>query len=189
MPSSLSILDRFSALADPRQRWRVIYPLPGILLLILCATLCGMDDFFEIRLWGEQRLDFLRRFLPYERGLPAPDTLDEVVNDLDAGLFKACFTAWVETVREAEFDLIAIDDKALRRCHAKSAGLAAVHTVSAWASHQRLVLGQEAVADKRNEITAISCLLERHELRRAMVTPDAMGTQTTIAETIVVPGQ
>ena len=66
---SASVLDHFSALSDPRQRWRVLYPLPEILLLVLCATLSGMEDFVEIRLWGERRLDFLRRFLPYERGL------------------------------------------------------------------------------------------------------------------------
>ena len=60
---SLSILDHFSALTDPRQRWRVAYPLPEILLVVLCATLCGMDDFVEIKLWGEQRIEFLRRFL------------------------------------------------------------------------------------------------------------------------------
>lgn len=147
-----------------------------------------MDDFVEIGLWGEQRLSFLRRFLPYARGLPAHDTLDDVVNALDAELFKACFTAWVESLREAEPDLIAIDGKTSRRCHARSAGRAALHTVSAWATRQRLVLGQEAVADKSNEITAIPCLLERLELRGALVTIDAMGTQTAIAETIVARG-
>ena len=73
---SPSILDHFSALSDPRQRWRVLYPLPEILLLVLCATLSGMEDFVEIELWGEQRLDFLRRFLPHERGIPAHDTLN-----------------------------------------------------------------------------------------------------------------
>ncbi|MDP4025024.1 ISAs1 family transposase [Methylobacterium sp. NEAU 140] len=188
MPSSLSILDHFSTLTDPRQRWRVIYPLPEILLLVLCATLCGMDDFVEIRLWGERRLDFLRRFLPYDRGLPAHDTLNDVVNALDADLFKTCFTAWVERLRAVEPDLIAIDGKTSRRCHAKTKGRAALHTVSAWASRQRLVLGQEAVADKSNEITAIPRLLERLELRGALVTIDAMGTQTAIAETIVARG-
>src|SRR5208283_3965487 len=65
------------------QGWRVVYPLPEILLLVLCATLCGMEDFVEIRMWGEQRLDFLRRFLAYERGLPAHDTLNDVINALD----------------------------------------------------------------------------------------------------------
>jgi predicted transposase YbfD/YdcC len=188
MPSSLSILDHFSALEDPRQHWRVVYPLPEILLLVLCATLSGMDDFVEIRLWGEQRLDFLRRFLPYERGLPSHDTLNDVVNALDADLFRTCFSAWVESLREAEPDLIAVDGKTSRRCHARTQGRAALHTVSAWASRQRLVLGQEAVADKSNEITAIPRLLERLELRGALVTIDAIGTQTAIAETIVARG-
>lgn len=188
MPSSLSILDHFSALEDPRQHWRVVYPLPEILLLVLCATLSGMDDFVEIRLWGEQRLDFLRRFLPYARGLPAHDTLNDVVNALDAELFQDCFTTWVEQLRETEPDLIAIDGKTSRRCHARTKGRAALHTVSAWASRQRLVLGQEAVADKSNEITAIPRLLERLELKGALVTIDAIGTQTDIAETIVRKG-
>jgi hypothetical protein len=103
MPSSLSILAHFSALEDPRQHGRVVYPRPQILLLMLRATLSGMDDFVEIRLRGEQRLDIL----PCERGLPAHDTLNDVVNALDADLFQACFSAWVENLREAEPDLLA----------------------------------------------------------------------------------
>ena len=110
-PQSASLLDHFSALSDPRQRWRVLYPLPEILLLVLCATLSGMDDFVEIRLWGDERLDFLRRFLPYERGLPAHDTLNDVINGLDADLFKTCFANWVEALRDRAPDIIAIDAK------------------------------------------------------------------------------
>jgi hypothetical protein len=75
---SPSILDHFSALSDPRQSWRVLYPLPEILLLVLCATVSGMEDFVEISLWREQRLDFLQCSLPYERGIPAHDTLNDV---------------------------------------------------------------------------------------------------------------
>jgi hypothetical protein len=105
---SRSILDHFSALEDPRQSWRVAYPLPEILLLVLCGTLTGMDDFVEIALWGEQRLDFLRRFLPYERGIPAHDTLNDVVNALDPEVFNTCFTSWVESLREAEPDIVAM---------------------------------------------------------------------------------
>lgn len=186
-PSS-AILDHFSALEDPRQRWRVVYPLPEILLLVLCATLSGMEDFVEIKLWGEQRLGFLRRFLPYERGIPAHDTLNDVVNALDAGLFKACFAAWVETLRDGDPDIIAIDGKTSRRCHARGKGREPLHLVSAWATRQRLVLGQEATDVKSNEITAIPLLLERLELAGALVTIDAMGTQTAIAETIVRQG-
>ena len=188
LPGSTPILDHFSALTDPRQGWRVLYPLPEILLLVLCATLSGMEDFVEIRLWGEQRLDFLRRFLPYERGIPAHDTLNDVINELDAELFKTCFSTWVETLREQDPDIIAIDGKTSRRTHARRKGREPLHLVSAWAARQRLVLGQEATADKSNEITAIPLLLERLELRGALVTIDAMGTQTDIAEKIVERG-
>ena len=89
--TTVSLIDHFSALKDPRQSWRVVYPLREILLLVLCASLCGMEDFVEIRMWGELRLDFLRRFYPYERGLPAHDTLNDVFNALDPGVFQACF--------------------------------------------------------------------------------------------------
>jgi len=186
-PSS-AILDHFSALSDPREGWRVIYPLREILLLVLCATLSGMDDFVEIRLWGEQRLDFLRRFLPYERGLPAHDTLNDVINALDGELFKACFTNWVDTLRDGEPDIIALDGKTSRRSHARGRSREPLHLVSAWATRQRLVLGQEATDVKSNEITAIPLLLERLELRGALVTIDAIGTQTAIADKIVARG-
>ena len=155
---------------------------------MLCATLSGMEDFVEIGLWGEERLDFLRRFLPYEHGIPAHDTLNDVINGLDAELFKTCFSNWVETLREHDPDIIAIDGKTSRRTHARRKGREPLHLVSAWATRQRLVLGQEAIDDKSNEITAIPLLLERLELRGALVTIDAMGTQTDIAEKIVERG-
>ena len=183
-----SLLDHFCALKDPRERWRVQYPLDEILLVVLCATLSGMEDFVEIKLWGEQRLDFLRRFLAYERGIPSHDTLNDVMNALDPELFKACFAAWVETLRDSAPDTIAIDGKTSRRSHDRAKGREPLHLVSVWACRQRLVLGQEAVCDKSNEITAIPMLVERLALAGALVTIDAMGTQTKIAETIVKRG-
>jgi predicted transposase YbfD/YdcC len=186
--SSACLLDHFSALRDPRQRWRVVYPLPEILLLVLCATLSGMEDFVEVRLWGDERLDFLRRFLPYERGLPAHDTLNDVINGLDAQLFKSCFVTWVEALRDRAPDIIAIDGKTSRRSHARGKGREPLHLVSAWAARQRLVLAQEAVDDKSNEIVAIPLLLERLELTGALVTIDAIGTQSAIADKIVQRG-
>lgn len=188
LPSSRSILDHFSALRDHREQWRVLYPLREVLLLVLCATLSGMEDFVEIRLWGQHRLDFLRRFLPFAHGIPAHDTLNDVINGLDPELFKTCFATWVEALRDEAPDIIAIDGKTSRRTHARSKGRAPLHMVSAWASRQRLVLGQEAVDAKSNEITAIPLLLERLELTGALVTIDAMGTQAAIAETIVARG-
>ncbi len=131
------LLDHFSALDDPREDWRVMYPLPEILLVVLCATLSGMEDFVEIKLWGELRIAFLRRFLAYERGIPSHDTLNDVMNALDPELFKACFTAWVAGLRETEPDIIAIDGKTSRRSHARSKGREPLHLLSAWACRQR----------------------------------------------------
>ena len=183
-----SLLDHFSALEDPRQQWRVVYPLDEILLLVLAATLSGMEDFVEIQLWGRERLDFLRRFLPYERGIPSHDTLCDVINALDPELFKRCFLEWVSGLRDDGPEVIAIDGKTSRRSHARSKGREPLHLVSAWASRQRLVLGQEAVADKANEIVAIPLLLRNLELTGALVTIDAIGTQVEIAKTITESG-
>lgn len=183
--SSKSLIDHFSALEDPRQAWKVVYPLPEILLLVLCGTLAGANNFVEIEEWGVDRQDFLRRFLPYENGVASHDTLNDVMNALDGALFSACFTTWVEALRDAEPDIVAIDGKTSRRTHARSKGRDPLHLVSAWASRQRLVLGQQACAAKSNEITAIPLLLERLALTGALVTIDAMGCQTKIAQTIL----
>lgn len=188
-----SLVERFAALSDPRQPAKVLYPLPEILLLLLCATLAGADDFVEVQLWGEQNLAFLRRLLPYARGVPSHDTLGDVVAALDPALFKACFTSWVAGLRAQAPDLagpevIAVDGKTSRRSHARAKGREPLHLLSAWASSRRLVLGQEAVADKSNEITAIPLLLERLELAGALVTIDAIGTQVAVAEAIRAGG-
>ena len=187
-PAGTSLLDHFAALDDPRQAAKVLYPLPEILLLLLSATLAGADDCVEIEFWGNEQLAFLRRFLPYRHGIPSHDTLGEVISALDPTLFKACFVSWVEGLREAEPDLIAIDGKTSRRSHARSRGREPLHLVSAWAARQRLVLGQEAVSGKSNEITAIPLLLERLALKGALVTIDAIGTQVEIARTILTRG-
>jgi predicted transposase YbfD/YdcC len=188
MAVSTRLLDHFAALEDPRQAAKVLYPLPEIILLLLCATLAGANDFVEIQLWGRQNLAFLRRFRPYRHGIPSHDTLNDVTNALDPELFKACFTAWVETLRESEPDQIAIDGKTARRTHNRAKGRDPLHLVSAWASRQRLVLGQEATNAKSNEITAIPLLLERLALAGALVTIDAIGTQVEIAQLILDKG-
>lgn len=187
-PTEVSFLSHFAALRDPRQQSKVLYSLPEILLLVLCGTIAGADDFTEIALWGEEHLAFLRRFLPFRHGIPSHDTLTEVIAALDPELFKQCFLTWVETLRARDPEMIAIDGKTSRRSHARRNGRLPLHTVSAWATRQRLVLGQEAVAEKSNEITAIPLLLQRLQLTGALVTIDAMGTQTDIAQTIIDRG-
>jgi predicted transposase YbfD/YdcC len=187
-PAGTSRVEHFAALEDPRQAAKVLYPLPEILLLLLSATLAGADDCVEIELWGREQLAFLRRFLPYKHGIPSHDTLTGVLAALDPALFKACFVRWVEGLCEVEPDLIAIDGKTSRRTHARSQEREPLHLVSAWASRQRLVLGQEAVPGKSTEITAIPLLLERLALKGALVTIDAIGAQVEIARTILECG-
>jgi DDE_Tnp_1-associated/Transposase DDE domain len=181
-----SLIDHFAALDDPRQAWKVEYPLPEIMLVVLCATLAGAETFVETAQWGRTKLAFLRQLLPFKRGIPSHDALNDVINGLDAELFSQCFSAWAEDLREAAPDIVAIDGKTSRRAHGRNGH--ALHTVSAWASRQRLVLGQQATAEKSNEIKAIPLLLERLQLQGALVTIDAMGCQTAIAETIIGRG-
>src|SRR5207249_472932 len=121
-------------------------------------------------------------------GVPSHDTLGEVIAALDPELFKACFTSWVAGLREAAPDPVAIDGKTSRRTHDRGRGRDPLPPVSAWAARQRLVLGQEAVAGKSNAIAAIPLLLERLALEGALVTIDAIGTQSTIAATILRRG-
>ena len=182
--SGKALLDQFSALDDPRQAWKVVYPLPEILLSVLCGVMAGADDFVEIERWANRKLGFLRRFLPFKDGIPSHDTLNDVINALPAEVFSQCFVTWVESLREDDPDIVAIDGKTSRRAHNRAKGQNPLHLVSAWASRQRLVLGQQACEEKFNEITAIPALLERLELTGALVTIDAMGCQTKIAAAI-----
>ena len=184
----VALLDHFSALEDPRQQWKITYPLPEILLVILAATLAGADDFVEIAAWGKEHIDFLRQFLPFANGVPSHDALNDLMNALDPEMFESCFAAWVCELRDTDPDIVAIDGKTSRRAHARRRGRAPLHMVSAWASRQRLVLAQEAVEDKSNEITAIPLLLDKLALEGALVTIDAIGAQNAIAAKILDKG-
>ena len=117
-----SLIEHFAALDDPRQSWKVLFPLPEVLLLVLCGTLAGAEDFVEIRRWGQMHQEFLRRLLPYKAGVPSHDTLNDVINAIDGALFAECFTAWVEGLRDpapasAAPEIVAIDGKTSRRTH------------------------------------------------------------------------
>ena len=186
MSSSASgcLLDHFAALPDPRQRAKVLYPLPEVLLLVLSATIAGADDFVETTLWGAEHLGFLRRFYHYEHGIPSHDTLCDVFAALDPELFKACFLAWISDLRDDDPEIIAVDGKTSRRGHDRRKGRNALHLVSASAARQQIVLGQQATGEKSNEITAIPLLLKHLDLEGALVTMDAMGTQADIARAI-----
>lgn len=180
-----SLLVHFAQLSDPRQSAKVMYPLEEIVLLMVCATIAGADDLVEVGEWGRHHLEFLRRYLPFRDEIPSHDTLADVLNAIDPELFNQCFMSWVEDLRDGAPDVIAIDGKTSRRTHDRGKDRKPLHLVSAWAAGQRLVLGQEATAEKSNEITAIPLLLDRLLLKGSIVTIDAMGTQVEIAEKII----
>ena len=187
-PRLRSLLDHFAVIEDPREQWRVAHPLPEVLLLVVCASIASCDDFDDIAAWGETHLAFLRRFLPYHHGVPGARWLNILLNRLDPELFSDCFMAWARELRRDVPDLIAIDGKTSRRSHDRSAGKAALHLLSAFATREKLVLGQEAVAETSNEITAIPALLDRlaasGQLAGALVTIDAIASNPDIAKAI-----
>jgi predicted transposase YbfD/YdcC len=179
------LLHHFAAIKDTRQSWKVAYPLREVLLLVVCGTIASGDDYDDIVDWGEAHLSFLRRFGEFHHGIPCSDWLRTVMNRIDPDLFAACFSSWVAECWPDTPDLVAVDGKTSRRSHDRKTGQRALHLVSAFATTSRLVLGQEAVDEKSNEITAIPALLERIELTGATVTIDAMGCQREIAQKIL----
>ena len=191
-PRLRSLLDHFSQIEDPREAWRVAHPLAEVLLLVVCATIASCDDFDDIAAWGENHLPFLRRFLPFHHGIPGARWLNILMNRIDPDLFSACFMSWASELRPDAPSLIALDGKTSRRSHDRATGKAAQHLVSAFATHERLVLGQESVDKKSNEITAIPALLERlaasGALNGALVTIDAIACNPGIAQAIVGHG-
>jgi len=182
---SVVFLAHFNDLPDPRQRGKVKYPLPEVLLLCLLAVLAGADSFVEIALFGRQKLKLLRRFRPFTDGTPSHDHLGDIFASLDAEAFQRCFVAWVAELTGIPTGVIAIDGKTSRRSYQKKGAKNPIHMVSAFAARQRLVLGQVKVADKSNEIIAIPKLLEMLSIEGAIVTLDAMGCQRNVAHKII----
>ena len=183
-----ALLDHFAVIDDPRERWRVAYPLPEVLLLVVCGTIADCDDYEGIAEWGEAHLAFLRRFLPYHHGVPGARWLNILMNRIDPELFSTAFTSWVRETWPDRLDLVAIDGKTSRGSHNRSAEKAPLHLVSAFATTSRLVLGQEAVVDNTNETTTIPVLIERlasnDGLKGALVSIDAIATNPTVATAI-----
>lgn len=179
----------FAALPDPRVARARRHELLDILAIALCAVLCGADTWVDVEAFGKAKLGWLRSFLPLPNGIPSHDTFGRVFAALDAAAFEAAFLRWVRAVVPATAgEVIAIDGKTLRRSHDRANGGGPLHLVSAWASANGVVLGQVAVDDKSNEITAIPALLEALALSGCIVTIDAMGCHTAIAATIVAGG-
>lgn len=176
----------FADLEDPRDD-NARHDLHEILVIALCTMLCGGEDCSDMALFGRAKAPFLRSFLRLRHGIPSHDTFSRVFRLLDPEQFRSCFVAFMRQFAKAS-GVIALDGKTLRRSFDKASGKSALHLVSAWAADQRLVLGQLAVDDKSNEITAIPKLLDMLMLKGTIVTADALNCQRAIAEQVVAQG-
>ena len=184
-----TIEQHFGDLSDPRVDRTKLHKLLDILVMALCAVIAGADNWEDVEEFGKARLEWFRTFLEVPNGIPSHDTFTRVFARLDPEQFQGCFMRWMSAVSEViGGQVIAIDGKVLRRSHDKGIGKTAIDMVSAWATANRLVLGQVKVDEKSNEITAIPHLLEALEVAGCIVTIDAMGCQTDIAEQIIDRG-
>jgi len=176
----------FAALEDPRVERTRLHKLLDMVVIAICAVICGANDWPGIVDWGKDKQEWLQEFLELPNGIPSHDTFWRLFAALKPEQFERCFSEWIRAVSAlTPGGVVAIDGKFLRRSHDKGIGRGAIDMVSAWACASRLVLAQRKVDEKSNEITAIPELLKILELKGAIVTIDAIGCQSEIAETIV----
>ena len=183
-----SVRKHFGELTDPRRR-EPIYPLMDLVVMALCAVICGADDFVAIAKFARTKKEWLSQFLDLTNGVPSHDRFNAVFAALSPAEFEKCLLSWVTSLHEiTNGQVVAIDGKTLRRSYDKASSKSAIHMVSAWATLNHISLGQVVTDEKSNEITAIPKLLKMIEIQGALVTIDAMGCQTEIAKTIVDAG-
>jgi predicted transposase YbfD/YdcC len=182
---STRIQDHFEELTDPRRR-EPLYPLMNVVTIAICAVVCGADDFVSIAEYGEKKRKWLAQFLDLSAGIPSHDRFNAIFAGLNPAEFEKCLLSWITALHEiTSGQVVAIDGKTLRRSFDAASSKAAIHMVSAWATANHISLGQVVVDEKSNEITAIPKLLEIIAISGCLVTIDAMGCQTEIAEKIV----
>src|SRR5262245_45404602 len=175
----------FQDLHDPRVARTRKHPLINIVFMAVCGVLCGSNSFAGIHEFAIDRRNWLARYLDLTNGIPSEDTFARVLARIDPGAFEKCLLSWIQAVQEVtDSRLVAIDGKTVRGSADHETGRAAIHMVSAWATENKLSLGQVVVAEKSNEITAIPELLQLLDISGALVTIDAMGCQKEIAARI-----
>ena len=190
VPSLITTLEtHFSLINDPRAQYSIEHKLNDIIIITICAVICGADNWVEVESFGNSKYEWFSGFLELKTGIPSHDTFERLFARLKPEELQHCFLNWIKFVfKITEGQVIAIDGKTLRGACERGNNRSLIHMVSAWATENRLVLGQLKTQDKSNEITAIPELLRRLDLTNATVTIDAMGAQKTIAKQIIEKG-
>ena len=169
-----TLKEHFGEVRDPRQPGKVDHPLLNIFFITVCGVLCRADNWAAIEAFGNAQQEWLSQYLNLAKGIPSHDTLGDTFAMLDREQFSQGFLNWVQAVSELAAGVVAIDGKQLRRSHDKQIGKGAIHMVSAWGEANGLVLGQQKVDEKSNEITAIPLLLKALDLTGCIVTIDGV---------------
>lgn len=184
-----SLVSHLCTVLDPRVNRTLLHPLVSVLVLVVCAVICGAETFVSIELWGKSKQQWLSTFLDLPNGIPSHDTIGRILGQIDPDGFRQAFIAWMNSLAQLNAgEVVALDGQTLRRSFDRASNKSAIHMVSAFATANNLVLGQLKTADKSNEITAIPRLLELLAIEGCIVTIDAQGCQKTIATTIVERG-
>lgn len=190
---SATIIDHFSSIPDPRLNRKKEHKLTDIFFITICAVICGADGWVSVAQFGQAKKEWLTRVLGLKNGIPSHDTFGNVFAVIDTQLFSECFSRWVSDLIRLgagvdgvmPSDIISIDGKCLRGSVDRALNKSAIYMVSAWSQRNQLVLGQQKVDAKSNEISAIPKLLTQLNIAGAVVTMDAMGCQTKISDQIV----
>ncbi len=181
-----NIREHFGTIEDPRVDRTKLHLLIDIIVIAICAVICGADDWADVEAFGKAKADWLKKYLELPNGIPSHDTFGRVFARLNPEQFQTSFLNWVRAVMTiTDSQVVALDGKKLRRSHDSALDKSAIWMVSAWAAENQVGLGQVKVAEKSNEIRAIPRLLEVLALKGCLVTIDAMGTQKEIVSTIV----
>lgn len=184
-----TLIEHFAEMTDPRTGNAIRHRLIDIIVIAICAVICGADSWVDVENFGKAKKSWLSRFLELPNDIPSHDTFGRVFARLDAEEFQRSFQGWVRAVMDVkDGQVISVDGKALRRSHDRTPGKEAIYMVSAWATTNQVVLGQRKVDDGSNEITAIPQLIDLLDLSGCIVAVDAMGCQTAIAAQIIDRG-
>ena len=183
-----TLVDHFNELKDPRVERRKLHSLRDIIVIAICASVADCDGYEEIAMFAESHEDWFRKFLPLENGIPSHDTFERVFARINAKEFRRCFANWTRELVGLFTDVIAIDGQTHKGARRTGESKSSLHMVSAWAAGLKVVLAQEKVDEKSNEITAIPEVLKMLEIKGCIITIDAMGCQQKIAQQIIDQG-